>query len=109
MGDQESSYGKLTKRIVFTDTDQRHARLLIRLRHDGLTQAQFFRNLVTGYIEGDSNVCAFIDNLKPQSIKHKAKSKKIVDRGKKTTKELGLDDNQIENIFDLIAEEHPDL
>ncbi len=109
MGSENTQCGKSTKRIVFTDTDHRHAQLLIRLRHDGMTQAQFFRSIITGYIEGDVHICQFINQTKPQSLKRKAKSKKDVAKGQKTVAELGLDENQIENIFDLIAEEHPDL
>ena len=44
------------KKIVFDDTDIRHAKLKIRLQHDGITQAEFFRALVTAYIEKDSSV-----------------------------------------------------
>ena len=36
-------YGKNLKRIVFTDTDHRHAQLVIKLKNDGITQAKFFR------------------------------------------------------------------
>lgn len=32
---------KKNKKIVFDDTDIRHAKLKIRLQHDGLSQAEF--------------------------------------------------------------------
>ncbi len=109
MADKETSYGKTTKRIVFTDTDHRHAQFVVRLRHDSLTQSDFFRNVITGYIEGDQTLQQFVDTFKPQSAKRKNRSTRDVRTGKKKAKDLGLDANQIENIFDLIAEEHPDL
>ena len=58
MGD-DIEYGKNSKRIIFTDTDHRHA--------------------------------------------------KLRERGKEITKDLGLSGDQVENIFDLISEEFPNL
>ena len=70
----EIEYGKLTKRIVFTENDHRHAQLILKLKHDGMKQSQFFRSLVTAYID-----------------------------------DFGFTDGEIENIFDLIEEEYPEL
>ena len=102
-------YGKLTKRIVFTDNDHRHAKFLIKLRQDGLTQAAFFRSVLTGYVNGDERLQAFVDECKPQSKKHKKKVKQQRDIGKTTMIEHGFSEEQIEDLYDLIAEEHPEL
>jgi hypothetical protein len=113
MGKDETAesieYGANNKRIVFTDNDHRHAKLLIRLRHDGLQQAQFFRHLITGYIDGDERIQDFVDSIKPQSQVKKVKSKKARQQGLTAQRELGLDEQQVDNIFDLIAREHPEL
>ena len=53
---------KKNKKIVFDDTDIRHAKLKIRLQHDGLSQAEFFRAFVTGYIEKDGDIIKFIND-----------------------------------------------
>jgi len=103
------NYGHNTKRIVFTDTDHRHAQLLVRLKHDGLTQATFFRSIITGYIEGDERVQAYVDESGPFSKKRKQKSKSLRSKGATLYGELGLGEGEVENIFDLIEEEHPDL
>ncbi|MAH47322.1 hypothetical protein CMI37_15970 [Candidatus Pacearchaeota archaeon] len=106
----EIDYGNLNKRVVFTENDHRHAKLLVRLRYDGLTQSGFFRHLITGYIEGDERIQEFIDSVKTQSLKKKGKSKKLRHQGKQNIQELGLGEQKlIEDLFDLIAEEHPDL
>ncbi len=103
-------YGNLNKRIVFTDNDHRHAKLLVRLRYDGLTQSDFFRQVITGYIEGDERIQEFIDDVKKQSLKKKAQSKRLRAQGQQQVQDLALgDENLIEDLFDLIAEEHPDL
>ena len=61
---KEVKYGNLTKRIVFTETDHNHAKLIIILKHDGLTQAAFFRNLIRGYLAGDETIQQFVEETK---------------------------------------------
>tara|TARA_Y100001963_G_scaffold138405_1_gene203116 strand:+ start:1263 stop:1583 length:321 start_codon:yes stop_codon:yes gene_type:complete len=102
-------YGNLTKRVVFTENDHRHAKLLLRLQQDGLTQAAFFRHLVTAYIEGDERIVEYIDDVKDQSKIRKAQTKKLRARGKEIIKQAGFSEQQLVDIFDIIAEEHPDL
>jgi len=105
----DAKYGKRQKRIVFTDTDHRHAQFIIRLKHDGLTQSSFFRHVLGGYIEGDERILDFFSDISKLSKPRKQKSQNHIKKGKKTQYDLGIDDKQLDNIFDLIAEEHPDL
>ena len=63
-------YGKDEKKIVFADTDKRHADLKIRLRYDGITQVQFFQALITGYIDKDPRVMEYIQSVKTELAKH---------------------------------------
>lgn len=107
--EQEINYGKLNKRVVFTDNDHRHAQLLIKLRTDGLSQADFFRSVISAYIGDDADFLKFIDRIKTQSIKRKTKSRRTRQKGVQTVKDLGLNEGEIENIFDILAQEHPDL
>ena len=58
------SYGEYEKKIVFGDTDKRHADLRIRLHVDELKQGEFFRAIVTGYIEQDEDLLKFLDKYK---------------------------------------------
>tara|TARA_Y100000296_G_C4991528_1_gene165635 strand:+ start:127 stop:456 length:330 start_codon:yes stop_codon:yes gene_type:complete len=109
MSTTEIDYGNLTKRIIFTDNDHRQAQLLIRLKQDALTQSAFFRHIITGYITGDERIQGYIDEVKQQSKSRKAKSKKLRHKGKETLKDLVLSEGEIENIFDLLEEEHPEL
>tara|TARA_B100000287_G_C20364377_1_gene675127 strand:- start:317 stop:646 length:330 start_codon:yes stop_codon:yes gene_type:complete len=102
-------YGKNLKRIVFTDTDHRHAQLVVKLRNDGITQAKFFRALITGYLEEDQRLQDFIRENGSLSIQRRKKTRKLEDKGKKITQELGLDSEQVEDLFDIIAQEFPDL
>jgi polygalacturonase len=101
------------KKIVFDDTDIRHAQLKLRLQHDGLTQAEFFRCMITGYIEKDQTLIKYVQDYKAsKDIQNKVKRKKIqkdIESGDNLLAKFGLGDDDLENIFDLIAEEHPDL
>ena len=44
------------KKVIFSDTHIRHAQLRIRLDHDGFTQSEFFRCIVSGYLEKDQDL-----------------------------------------------------
>jgi hypothetical protein len=110
MGMSDSiSYGKLTKRIVFTDTDHRHAQLLLKLKNDNLNQSDFFRILITGYIEDNNSIREYIDMHAPLSIKKKQKSQKLRQTGTTKIEDLGLSAKDVDSIFDLIEKEHPEL
>ena len=101
------------KKILFTDTDKRHADLKLRLHYDGLTQADFFRSLITGYLEKDENIMNFITGVQESKNIHskqkRAKSKKMQEKGENMMKKFGLEEDEIENIFDILAKEHSNL
>jgi len=105
----EIDYGNLTKQIAFWDNDHRQAQLIIRCRHDGLTQAAFFRHIITGYIRGDERVQGYIDEVKEMGESRKKKSRTLKKKGDEMVKDFALTDGEVENIFDLVAEEFPDL
>jgi hypothetical protein len=107
----ERKYGKMNKKVVFYDTDKRFADLKIRLGHDKISQAQFFRSVVTGYIEQDEDMLNFIDKRKNRTQTKKSinKNRKLITKGKQLVSDLNLDETEKNNIFDLIASENPDL
>ena len=105
----EIDYGKLTKRVVFTETDHRHAQLIIRLQHDGFTQAKFFRHLISAYLAADPRIINYIDEVKEQSQTRKKKSQKLREVGQQAVIDNDLSDQQVHDLFDIIAEEHPEL
>ncbi len=101
------------KRLVFYDTTHRHVQLKIRLDHDDMTQSQFFRALITGYLCKDDLIMKYFDKYRLQNnVQSKAKiqnSKKLINKGNQVKDKFLLDESEKDNIFDLIAEEHPDL
>jgi hypothetical protein len=108
-GYEHGEYGKNMKRIMFEDTDHRQAKLFVKIKGQGMTQAAFFRHIVTGYLNDDERLVSYIDEVKKQSKPRKEKTKSLRDTGKKNVSDLALNDGEINNIFDLLAEEHPDL
>ena len=101
------------KKVIFSDTHIRHAQLRIRLDNDGFSQSEFFRCIVSGYLEQDKDLMEYIKKYKSE---HKVQSKrkmKCIEKDQKKSEDLmgqfGIKDGELENIFDLIAEEHPDL
>tara|TARA_A100001391_G_scaffold100522_1_gene66809 strand:- start:1642 stop:1986 length:345 start_codon:yes stop_codon:yes gene_type:complete len=101
------------KQLCFTCTHKSHADFKVRLMYDGLTQGAFFRLLMHGYIQQDENIMNFIDTFKEkykiQKLSQIKKSKRLVADGRKSAKDFALDPEELQSIFDLIAQEHPDL
>ena len=104
---------KKNTKIVFDDTDTRHAKLKIRLQHDGLSQAEFFRAFVTGYIEKDRLLIDFIKKYKEDNKSQSKKTIKMIDsdlkKGDSLLNQYGIGDGELEDIFDLIENDHPNL
>lgn len=101
------------KKMMFWESPKRQADLRVRLQHDGFTQSHFFRAIITGYLEKDENIVNYIDSYKS---KHKTQGAvkrrhimKNLETGQETTKQFALDENEVEDIFDIIAEEFPEL
>jgi|TARA_R110000851_G_scaffold308940_1_gene468145 hypothetical protein len=106
----------LDKRIVFTDTTKRQADFRIRLGYDGMTQSEFFRAMISGYLEQDRNLLDYVEKYKREKKRKKRqgknslkKNRDLYEKGQQTRRKFALDDDVIESIFDLMEEEHPDL
>ena len=112
---KDPKYGTMKKKVVFYDSDKRYAELKIRLQHDGLTQASFFRSILTGYLSQDEDILNFIDKLKiskrvgNQTKKSVRDDRELIKSGKELSSKLNLADEDIENIFDILEEQNPDL
>ena len=104
-------YGTMKKKIVFYDSDKRYADFKIRLGHDKLSQARFFRGILTGYLDKDPDVLNFIDKLKSSEAKtthNKKRNKQIrqlINKGIERAEKVLLDPEEIENIFDILEEQ----
>ena len=53
-----------TKRIVFESTTHKHAQLKVRLQYDSMTQAEFFRCLIDGYLAKDERLLEYLEEYR---------------------------------------------
>ena len=101
------------KKYVFYDTAKRQVDLRVRLQYDGMNQSKFFRAMITGYLEKDARILAYLDKYKSeneiQGINKRLGSKRLAAQGAATVKDFSLNKNDIEDIFDILEKEHPDL
>jgi hypothetical protein len=101
------------KRVIISLPEKKHADFKIRLRYDELTQTRFFRAVAEGYITQDELLVQFIENYKTQkNLQSKHKKKKIAkarDERSETIRKFALNELEIDNIYDIAEEEHPDL
>ncbi len=109
MGDSSAPSVKNRKKIMFYDSPDRQTKLRIRCQFDEITQSQFFRMMVTGYINNDELIHSFITRYKKDNqIQGKSKRAKINKIRKSTAeieKKFSINENEIENIFDTIEQE----
>lgn len=101
------------KKFMFYDTNKRQADLRIRLKYDGMNQSQFFRAMITGYLEKDESILDYLDKYKEkyqvQGQKKRDGAKLMMKKGRVVEKEFGLNEDEIENIFDILEKEHPEI
>lgn len=101
------------KKVQFEDTDIRHAQLKIKLERESISQAEFFRACLTGMINDDPDFVKYIRKYKDAKSIGRKRDAKILNKEDKASDDLmqkfGIKDSELDNIFDLIAEEHPDL
>ena len=101
------------KKIQFTDTDIRHAQLNIRLERENISQAEFFRACITGMSDNDKDLMKFIRRYKDEHDIGRKRDLKVTQQEDEQSDDLmakfGIKDDELESIFDLIAEEHPEL
>ena len=106
-------FRKAEKQVCFEDFDKKHADLKIRLHYDGLRQNEFFRLVMRKYIDKDKNMMKIIDEYKEQkgnqSVLNRKKSKQLIEGGREQEKKFVLNANEVEDIFDLLEEEHSEL
>ena len=108
-----NKYAKDTKKFVFYAKDNLHAQFKIRMQNHNLTQSEFLRACVQAAVDKDPIMELFIDDYKEknnkQSKAQRAKIKKDQKKSEEILNDFGIDGGDIEDIFDIIAKEHPEI
>lgn len=106
------NYGEGKKEIIFRETFKRHADLKIQLQYDELKMAKFCRECVTFYLNKDPLMMELVDRMKgieKVSIARTEIAKRERKKTDKVVEDFALDDKERQSIFDMLAEEHPEL
>lgn len=110
---EETQYGRELKKIVFEETDHQHAKFIIRLRHNSISQSDFFRAIIDGLINDDDRICSFIEDYtrerKTMNKQRIEKSRMLKNSGRQKMRDFSFSKNEIEEIFDILEQELPDL
>ena len=97
------------KKIMFYETPSRLTKFKIRCQYDGINQSQFFRMMITGYIENNEGVLKYLDEYKEKyKIQGEAKRNKIMkthSEARENRKKFNLADDEVESIYDIIEAE----
>tara|TARA_R100000234_G_C4931468_1_gene148677 strand:+ start:98 stop:439 length:342 start_codon:yes stop_codon:yes gene_type:complete len=97
------------KRIVFTDNLHRHTKLVLKLKYLNITQAKFFRHIITGVLTEDQRIMNYIEEIATRSKERKKKAERLEAKGKQDYNDLGFSDDEVEDLFDVIEAEFPEL
>ena len=100
------------KKVQFLTTYKAHADLKIRLQYDDLRLREFFNAVIDGYNNSNEDLLKFVEELKEKKQAAKSLRQKIYKSQKAASsikKQFALDEGEIEDIFDIIAKENPEL
>ena len=65
------------------------------------------------YLDKDDRMLEVVDHMKDllthRGKRKKHKTKKLIQKGKEIQKQFALTDDELEDIFDMIAQEHGDI
>lgn len=109
MKDQGAPLPNERKKIMFYDSPDRQVRFKIRCQHDGISQSQFFRLMLGGYIDDDPLVHEYLRLCKE---KHGIQGKNKISMAERSRlasrdvkKKFSLEDSEIQSIYDIIEVE----
>lgn len=101
------------KRVYVYMSEKQHMDLKIKLDFLGLSMSEFVRVCSEGLLLGNPIMDQFVDFYKEHSDKHSKKAIKEAKKDKEDADELlaslGLSGDDIEDIFDIIENDHPEI
>lgn len=98
------------KKFVFYETEDIYARFRTKLIFEGIKQSQFFRQIVMALIEDDKHIREWLDANPKCKVKKRTKTiRKSEDRKiQKEAENFNFDGINVDEIFDIIADEDKD-
>jgi len=96
----------------FKDTERRYTDFLIRLNYDGVRPWEFFRGVVSAYIEKDKNLMKFVDTLRDSIGRQasvgptaKARRKAVAELEKELKERFVFSKEDRGKIFDILEKD----
>jgi len=109
----KKKYTEDAQRVHFYASKDSHIRFQTSLEKHNMTMSEFFRACCRGVSEDDEAMLAFIESYKETSEKHSKRNanitKKDAEVGDSILEDLGIGEEDIESLFDFIAEQHPEI
>ena len=97
-------------RLVFIIDKTLHNNFRVRAAEDKLSQKAFIQGVLQGYINDDPNLVEFVQKLTGLSRKNVRKQKRNLQEAEETIKRFSaFDPEEINNIFDVIEKENPNI
>tara|TARA_B100001123_G_C15330962_1_gene1031199 strand:- start:4125 stop:4460 length:336 start_codon:yes stop_codon:yes gene_type:complete len=97
------------KYIMFPSLENLDVNLIIKLNFDDITKFFFFNEYIKGYLNEDEDLMPFINKVKEKSMLARKfrlkKAKQLRKREQEIINRFGLNQKEIENIFDLIEDD----
>ena len=100
--------GPVKEKVIFSLPEKKKVDLKIKLHRESLTQTLFFSAIVDAYIEDDPAFVTWLEKSRPRLNISKARQKLLAkeeDTAAENMKKFGFNKDELQNIFDLIAEE----
>jgi hypothetical protein len=95
------------KYIQFPSLEALDVNLIIKLKFDDITKFFFFNEYIKAYLAEDPSLMPFIEKVKEKSMLARKfrlkKSKALRRKEQEVIRRFGLNEEDVENIFDLIA------
>jgi hypothetical protein len=101
------------KRVHFYADKDAHIRFRTSLEKHNMTMSEFLRACCEGASEDDKDMMTFLESYKEKSEKHSKKKRKFLQKDLKKSgnllEDLGIGEDDIESLFDFIADQHPEI
>ena len=101
------------KRVHFYANKDSHIRFRASLEKHNMTMSEFFRACCDAVTNDAEEMNVFLNSYKESSEKHSKRNTKITNKdreeGDSILQDLGIDEHDIESLFDFIAEQHPEI
>ena len=106
---------KVDSKLTVDVGQKKKSDMRIKLHYHGLTMGAFIRGVIDAYVNDDEKFFEWFGQFRAQHSKYSGrktnlnKIEKEETKARETMSAFWIDGKDLDDIFDIIAEEHPDL